>query len=206
MALVNRIESNSIDMRGPIGEFEGGIDAQSFHDALNEHNGADVTLMLDSPGGVVSDGLSIYNALMQYSGKVTVHIDTMAASIASVIACAADHVVINSNAQFMIHKAWTVAMGNSTDFRGLIAQLDSLDGMIADVYVERTGASRDELMDMMEKETYLSAEDAVAIGFADEVNYIKKERKQEKTKALALAPCVIEARAKALSLKMRLSL
>jgi len=206
MALVNRTESSSIDMRGPIGEFEGGIDAQSFHDALNEHNGADVTLMLDSPGGVVSDGLSIYNALMQYSGKVTVHIDTMAASIASVIACAADHVVINSNAQFMIHKAWTVAMGNSTDFRGLIEQLDSLDGMIADVYVERTGASRDELMDMMEKETYLSADDAVAIGFADEVNYIKKERKQEKTKALALAPCVIEARAKALSLKMRLSL
>ena len=206
MALVNKIDSNSIDMRGPIGDFEGGIDAQSFHDALNEHNGADVTLMLDSPGGVVSDGLSIYNALMQYSGKVTVHIDTMAASIASVIACAADHVVINSNAQFMIHKAWTVAMGNSTDFRGLIEQLDSLDGMIADVYVERTGASREELMDMMEKETYLSAEDAVAIGFADEVNYIKKERKERKTKALALAPCVIEARAKAISLKMRLSL
>lgn len=206
MALVNKIDSNSIDMRGPIGDFEGGIDAQSFHDALNEHNGADVTLMLDSPGGVVSDGLSIYNALMQYSGKVTVHIDTMAASIASVIACAADHVIINSNAQFMIHKAWTVAMGNSTDFRGLIEQLDSLDGMIADVYVERTGASRDELMDMMEKETYLSAEDAVAIGFADEVNYIKKERKERKTKALALAPCVIEARAKAISLKMRLSL
>lgn len=206
MALVNKVDSNAIDMRGPIGDFEGGIDAQGFHDALQEHNGADVTLMLDSPGGVVSDGLSIYNALMQYSGKVTIHVDTMAASIASVIACAADHVVINSNAQFMIHKAWTVAMGNSTDFRGLIEQLDQLDGMIADVYVERTGASRDELMDMMEKETYLSAQDAVAIGFADEVNEIKKERNAEKTKVFAIAPCVIANRAKAKSLKMRLTL
>lgn len=206
MALVNKVDSNAIDMRGPIGDFEGGIDAQGFHDALQEHNGADVTLMLDSPGGVVSDGLSIYNALMQYSGKVTVHVDTMAASIASVIACAADHVVINSNAQFMIHKAWTVAMGNSTDFRGLIEQLDQLDGMIADVYVERTGASRDELMDMMEKETYLSAQDAVAIGFADEINEIKKERKAGKAKAFAMAPCVIANKAKAIGLKMRLTL
>lgn len=206
MALVNKTKSASIDMRGPIGDFEGGIAAQDFHDALQEHNGADVTLMLDSPGGVVSDGLSIYNALMQYSGKVTIQIDTMAASIASVIACAADHVIINSNAQFMIHKAWTVAMGNSTDFRGLIEQLDQLDGMIADVYVERTGASRDELLNMMEEETYLSASDALAIGFADEVNEIKKDRKPVENKAFAMAPCVIANRAKAKSLKMRLTL
>ena len=206
MGLVNNTESGSMSIRGAIGDFEEGISSQSFHDALQDHNGADVTLMLDSPGGVVSDGLSIYNALMQYSGKVTVHIDTMAASIASVIACAADHVVMNSNAQFMIHKAWTVAMGNSTDFRGLIEQLDSLDGMIADVYVERTGAEKAELLEMMEKESYLSAEDAFAMGFADEINYIKKERKSEKAKAFAMAPCVIANKAKAISLKMRLSL
>ena len=189
-----------------IGDFEEGTSAQGFHDALQDHNGADVTLLLDSPGGVVSDGLSIYNALMQYSGKVTVHVDTMAASIASVIACAADNLIMNSNAQFMIHKAWTVAMGNSTDFRGLIEQLDSLDGMIADVYVERTGAEKAELLEMMEKETYLSAEDAYAMGFANEINQIKKERKAEKAKAFAMAPCVIANKAKAISLKMRLSL
>ncbi len=206
MGLVNNTENGSMSVRGAIGDFEEGISSQSFHDALQDHNGADVTLMLDSPGGVVSDGLSIYNALMQYSGKVTVHIDTMAASIASVIACAADHVVMNSNAQFMIHKAWTVAMGNSTDFRGLIEQLDSLDGMIADVYVERTGAEKAELLEMMEKESYLSAEDAFAMGFADEINYIKKERKAEKTKAFAMAPCVIANKARAISLKMRLTL
>jgi ATP-dependent Clp protease protease subunit len=206
MGLSNKAESGTMDIRGVIGDFEGGVPAQDFHDALQEHNGKDLTIMLDSVGGVVSDGLSIYNAIMQYSGKVTVHVDTMAASIASVIACAADHVVINSNAQFMIHKAWTVAMGNSTDFRGLIEQLDSLDGMIADIYVEKTGASRDELMEMMEKETYLSAEDSVALGLADEVNYIKKERNQDKPKAFAMAPCVIAAKAKAKSLKMKLSL
>ncbi len=206
MGLVNNTESGSMSIRGAIGDFEEGVSSQSFHDALQDHNGADVTLMLDSPGGVVSDGLSIYNALMQYSGKVTVHIDTMAASIASVIACAADHVVMNSNAQFMIHKAWTVAMGNSTDFRGLIEQLDSLDGMIADVYVERTGAEKAELLELMENESYLSAEDAFAMGFADEINYIKKERKAEKAKAFAMAPCVIANKAKAISLKMRLSL
>ena len=178
MRFVNNVEDGVMEMRGVIGEFEDAIPANTFLDALQDHSGADVVINLDSPGGSVSDGMAIYNAMMSYSGKITVKIDTIAASIASVIACAADHVIINSNAQFMIHRAWTVAMGNSTDFRGLIEQLDVLDGMIADVYVERTGADKEALMDMMEAETFLSAEQALEMGFADEVAYVKKERKE----------------------------
>ena len=205
MRFVNNVEDGVIEMRGVIGEFEDAIPANTFLDALQEHSGADLVINLDSPGGSVSDGMAIYNAMMSYSGKITVKIDTIAASIASVIACAADHVIINSNAQFMIHRAWTVAMGNSTDFRGLIEQLDVLDGMIADVYVERTGADKDTLMEMMEAETFLSAEQALEMGFADEVAYVKKERKEKKVKALALSPCVISTQMKAKSLKMRLN-
>jgi len=206
MAIKNDVESGTMSLRGVFGDYFEGVMAEDFHDALAEHNGDEITIMLESPGGVVSEGLSIYNSLMNYPGKVTIHVDTMAASIASVIACAADNLIMNSNAQLMIHNAWTVAMGNASDLKGIVEQLEMLDGMIADIYVERTGASKEELKAMMDKETYLPAEDAVALGFADSIHKVERKRKDEKAKAFAIAPCVIAAKAKAASLKMRLSM
>jgi ATP-dependent protease ClpP protease subunit len=89
-----RLESDpankTIQMRGPVGDFDGGISADDFRDCLNEHAGQDVTIHLDSEGGVVSEGLAMYNAIMQHEGEVTIHIDTLAASIATVVCCAAD--------------------------------------------------------------------------------------------------------------------
>ena len=202
----NDLENGVMTVRGAIGPFEDGISADQFLDALQEHNGADVKIELDSPGGSVSDGMSIYNALMQYSGKVTVQIDTIAASIASVIACAADEAIMNSNAQFMIHNAWCVAMGNAKEFRGLIEQLDVLDAMICDVYVERTNAEFAELKEMMDNETFLTAKQALALGFVDSINEIKKSRKKDDKYALAMAPCVVSAKAKAMKMKLRASL
>ena len=119
MKLETNPESGSITMRGGIGDFDGHISADDFLDALAPHAGGDVTIHLDSPGGSVTDGLSIYNALMGYDGKVTVHVDTLSASIASVMMCAADHVIVNSNAKVMIHRAWSVAMGDCREFRQL---------------------------------------------------------------------------------------
>jgi len=206
MAIKNNVEAGTMSLRGVIGDYFEGAMAEDFHDALAEHNGSPVTIMLDSPGGVVSEGLSIYNSLMNYPGEVTIHVDTMAASIASVIACAADNLIMNSNSQLMIHNAWTIAMGNASDLKGVVEQLEMLDGLIADIYVERTGASKAELQEMMDKETYLSAEDAVAMGFADSVHKLERKRSDEKAKAFAIAPCVIAAKAKAASLKMRLSM
>jgi ATP-dependent protease ClpP protease subunit len=192
-------------VRGIIGEYEDGISFEAFSDALDSHQGRDLTIKLDSPGGVVSDGLAIYNAIMAYEGRVTVHIDTMAGSIASVIACAADEVIMNSNAQFMIHRAWTVAMGNSGDLRQVVDQLDSLDAILADIYVEKAGSDRDHWMSLMEAETYMSAEMAKEYGFADSVHQVEKKRKP-KAEAVAIQSCVIQAKARAKFLKMIASL
>jgi len=202
-------EAGTMTIRGPIGDFEGAISAEDFLPALQDHNGKDILINLDSPGGAVSDGMVIYNALMQYEGKVTIHVDIIAASIASAIACAADHLICNSNGQIMIHRAWTIAMGNAGTFKDLVEQLDALDGMLADIYVEKSGGIRDEFVEMMENETYLSAKQALNLNIVDEVKEIKKSRPQassEKPKVLALAPCVIAAKAKAAAVKMRLRL
>ena len=164
-----------IEIKGSIGDIEEGVTYESFAKDVKGHEGA-LEIMLDSGGGVVNDGIRIYNHLMEHDGEVTVYINGMAASIASVIAMAADKVVMYSNAQMMIHKAWTIAMGNSDDFSQLAEVLGQLDGNIADIYVERTGLQRNEVLAMMSSETYMTADMAVKYGFADEIKVMKKDR------------------------------
>lgn len=194
-----RLESNpsngTITARGMIGDFDNGISADDFRDVLAEHGGKDVTIHLDSEGGSVSDGLSIYNAISQHEGNVTVHIDTLAASIATVICCAADRVVMNGNAKYFVHRCWTTAMGNCKDFRRTADTMEMLDGDIADVYADRTGSSKDELLAMMDAETWLTAEEAVAQGFVDEVHEVRKEKPQasQPQEIKAVAPVSMSA-------------
>ena len=205
-----RLESDpankKIVMRGPVGDFEGGISADDFRDIMKEHAGQDVTIELDSEGGVVSEGLAMYNAIMQHEGEVTVHIDTLAASIATVVACAADRVVINSNAKFMVHRCWTVAMGNCKDFRSTADIMEMMDKDIAATYVERTGMDEADVVALMDAETWMTAEDAVSKGFADEVHQITRAKAStEKTEVFAsLCPFALSAKAKSKSRRMKM--
>ena len=162
--------------------------------------------MLDSEGGSVTDGLSIYNAIMQYSGNITVHIDAICASIATVIACAADRVVMNSNAKFMIHRAWTVAMGNSVEFRSMAEILELMDADIASAYGDKTDLPKDELLAMMEAETWMSAEQAYDLGFIDEINQISRKTKEPQKKAEVISPfyaAVAEASARRIRMRLK---
>lgn len=196
----------TITMRGGIGDFENHISADDFLSALSEHAGEDVTILLDSEGGSVTDGLSIYNAIMQYSGNVTVHIDAICASIATVIACAADRVVMNSNAKFMIHRAWTVAMGNSVEFRSMAEILELMDADIASAYGDKTDLPEDELLAMMEAETWMSAEKALELGFIDEINQISRKMKESEKKAEVISPfyaAVAEASARRIRMRLK---
>jgi len=205
-----RLESDpankKIVMRGPVGDFEGGISADDFRDIMKEHAGQDVTIELDSEGGVVSEGLAMYNAIMQHEGEVTVHIDTLAASIATVVACAADKVVINSNAKFMVHRCWTVAMGNCKDFRSTADIMEMMDKDIAATYVEKTGMDEADVVALMDAETWMTAEDAVSMGFADEVHQITRTKAStEKTEVFAsLCPFALSAKAKSKSRRMKM--
>ena len=172
-------EAGTITVRGGIGDFENHISANDFLDALSGHAGEDVTIHLDSEGGSVTDGLSMYNAICQYSGRVTIHIDAIAASIATVIASAADHVVINSTGRMMVHRAWTISMGNCSDFKNMAEILETMDRDIAETYAARSSKSSDEWLEIMDKETWFSAEAALEAGLVDEINEIKPTKKQK---------------------------
>ena len=180
-------EDKTITMRGGIGDFDGHISANDFIDALNQNEG-DITIHLDSPGGSVTDGLAIYNAIVNYAGVTTVHIDTLCASIATVVACAADKVVINSNGKYMIHRAWTVAMGNCSDFRSMAEIMEMMDMDIAETYAMKAGGSVEDWLNKMDKETWYDAEAALEAGLVDEIIDMKKKYKDEDAKAVAYAP------------------
>lgn len=209
MRLETDPQNKTIQMRGPIGDFEGGISADDFRDCLKEHEGSDVTIHLDSQGGSVSDGLAMYNAIMQHDGEVTIHIDTIAASIATVIACSASKVIINSNAKYMVHRCWTQAMGNCKDFRSTADIMEMMDNDIAATYVERTGQDKETMLAMMDAETWMTAEEALAQGFVDEVHEIERKTKAKAEAdlptVLALSPLAVAAKAKATARRMRMN-
>ena len=175
MKLESNPEAGKIVMRGPIGDFEGGVSANDFSTLLAEHDGKDITIEIDSEGGSVTDGLAMFNAIARHDGEVTIHIDPIAASIATVICCAASKVVMNSNAKYFVHRAWTMAMGNCKDFQSTASLLEMMDADIAGVYSERTGLDKDEALALMDAETWMDADEAVRKGFVDEIYEVKSK-------------------------------
>ena len=145
------------------------VSAKFISDALPE-DGEDIVLEVNSNGGLVTVGSDIYTMLKQYPGNVTAEVTGMAASAASVAIMAADTVVISPTAQMMIHKALLgYVSGNSDDLDKASNALKASDQGIVNAYVAKTGKSEDEVMELMRNETYMSAQKAVELGFADEI-------------------------------------
>ena len=159
-------DSGQIKLSGIIGD---DVTADQFDSALDEMGGQDITIRLRSEGGDVIQGMSMANAIERYPGQVRVEIDALAASIATVFPMAADHVAAYQNSTVMIHKAWTFAVGNSTDLRLTADILDRLDGTIADMYARKTGGDAGEFMALMEAETFYTAAEAQAVGLVDSI-------------------------------------
>jgi ATP-dependent protease ClpP protease subunit len=147
-----------------------GIDAKMFADTLKEIGDVDrIILRLHSPGGNAWDGLAIFNNLVQHKASVTVRIDGLAASAASLVAMAGDRIEIAENARVMIHEPWGMMIGNAADLR---AEADVLDGITADyarTYARRRGLELEAVTDLMKAETWFSSTDIIEAGFADEV-------------------------------------
>lgn len=146
----------------------------SFGDVVASADGAVDTLEIEihSAGGSVFDGYRIYNAMRELSArgvKVTAKINTMAASMASVIAMAADRIQIASNGRIMIHDASAGQHGNAGQLRKTADMLDEISDDIAAIYAERTGKDKSDIRKMMLAETWIRAKDAVEMGFADEI-------------------------------------
>lgn len=147
-----------------------GVNAAEFVKQLNEITAKTIKLYINSPGGNVFDGVTIYNALKRHSSKIYVTIDGLAASIASVIALAGDTVDIASNGMMMVHRAWTYGYGNANDLRGMAATLDKIDsGVIVSTYQAKTGMEESDLIKLMDAETWLTAQEAKEYGFVDTI-------------------------------------
>lgn len=146
----------------------------------------DVEVDIASPGGDVFSASEIYTALKNYQGNITVNVQGMAASAASVIAMAGDKVRMSPTAQMMIHKAWTIVQGNSDDLSHAANVMSKTDQSISNAYQQKTGKSQDELLDLMKNETWMTAKDAVNLGFADEIMFKDKEDLQIANSALPL--------------------
>jgi ATP-dependent Clp protease, protease subunit len=157
----------TVTLYDEIGAF--GAGSKEFLADLGKLSGQHIHLRINSPGGSVIEGTAIYNALRRHEGGLTVHIDSLAASMASVIAMSGKPVYMADNALLMIHNPWTVSMGESKDLRKEADLLDKLKVNLRNAYVRKTGINAEEIGAMMDAETWLDAVEAVALGFADAI-------------------------------------
>ena len=158
-------------LNGTIAEeswFDDDVTPQLFKDELNSGTG-DITVWINSPGGDCVAAAQIYNMLTAYSGKVTVKIDGIAASAASVIAMAGDTVLVSPVSMLMIHNPATIAWGDHADMQKAIDMLSEVKESIINAYVLKTGLSRARLSHLMDAETWMDANKAVELGFADDI-------------------------------------
>lgn len=164
-----------------------GIGANEFVTALNEVEAKTLNVHLNSPGGSVFEGFAIYAALIAFAedNKATVNmiVDGWAASIASVIMCAGDHIKIGEHASAMIHEPWGWAIGSADEMREEAEVLDMLEETIIDIYVARTKGDRKQIQDWVKAETWFKGQAAVDAGFADEVIPLKKKGDDDEAKA-----------------------
>lgn len=147
-----------------------GVSAKRFTENLiSLGNLSHINLHIHSPGGDVFEGIAIYNQLKNHNAHITVFIDGLAASMASVIAMVGDEVIMPKNAMMMIHKPWGVAWGDADDVRSYADLLDKVENVLIPAYMEKTGKTKEELATMLDDETWLTGEECVEHGFADKV-------------------------------------
>ncbi|MGN0254761.1 MAG: head maturation protease, ClpP-related [Eubacterium sp.] len=165
------IEERTLFLDGTIASeswFDDDVTPALFKSELNSGTG-DITVWINSPGGDCFAAAQIYNMLRDYAGKVSVKIDGIAASAASVIAMAGDTVLVSPVSMIMIHNPATIAMGDHNEMQKAIEMLDSVKDSIINAYALKTGLSHNKLAELMENETWMDAREAVKLGFADDV-------------------------------------
>lgn len=173
--------ANEFLIYGEIGDWVewGETSPQQVSDFLAANDGNDVTIRINSPGGDVFAGIAIYNLLAIHGGEVTVIIDGIAASSATILTMAADKIIMAGNATMMIHRAWTVSAGDAAAFLKEAEILEGIDGNLVKTYAARTGRPEDEIRSLVDAETWMSAEEALAGKFVDQVAPLKSSTDPE---------------------------
>ena len=175
--MMTQSQERILFLNGTIAEeswFDDEVTPTLFKDELNSGDG-DITVWINSPGGDCVAAAQIYNMLMDYKGNVTVKIDGIAASAASVIAMAGNKVLVSPVSMMMIHNPATFAAGDTLEMQKAIAMLDEVKESIINAYEIKTGLSRAKLSQLMDAETWMDANSAIEMGFADEIMQRNKE-------------------------------
>ena len=159
--------------------YDDDVTPQLFKNDLYNGSG-DVTVWLNSPGGDCVAAAQIYNMLKEYPGNITIKIDGIAASAASLIAMAGNEVLMSPVSMMMIHNPLTMAIGNADDMQKAAAMLDEVKDSIINAYELKTGLSRAKLAHLMDDETWMNAVKAVELGFADGILYRDSDKEDEK--------------------------
>ena len=181
-------QARILHLNGTIAEeswFDDDVTPQLFKDELFSGDG-DVTVWINSPGGDCVAAAQIYNMLKDYNGNVTIKIDGIAASAASVIAMAGSTVLMSPVSMLMIHNPMTVAMGNAGDMQKAIEMLDEVKESIVNAYHLKTGMSRAKISHLMDSETWMNAYKAVELGFADDILFRNEEKNDEDEEEIEL--------------------
>lgn len=164
-------EETELRLYGEIGpSFFGMIDDVSVIRALDElRDSRKIHVRLNSPGGDYFMGTSIANAIRRHPAKVIIHVDALAASAASLIAMGGDRIIMHAGSLMMIHRAWTFAAGNSEELAKVSETLAKVDAGLVGQY-QRTGLDKAKLRSLIDAETWMDGDEAVQLGFADEVD------------------------------------
>lgn len=188
-------DDSTISIYDPIGDsWDGtGVTVKRIQGALRAIGTRDVTVNINSPGGNFFEGIAIYNALREHKAKVTIKVLGLAASAASVIAMAGDEIQMGHGSFIMIHNAWAVAIGNRHDLAEAAAKLVPFDEAMAQVYAARTGLSANVAADMMDKETWIGAQQALDDGFATDLLAAEATADAPQSSADRRAMAMIEA-------------
>lgn len=172
-------DTAEIDIMDEIGDPWFGVDAKALVGQIRAITAKKITVNLNSPGGDYFDGLAIFNALERHPAHVTMQVDGLAASAASIVAMAGDDIVMNQGAQLMIHDAISFAGGNAAALRQRADVLDKCSEDIAGIYAKKTGRPQSEWRAAMQKETWYNAEEAVTVGLATRTSETPVPEKME---------------------------
>lgn len=164
----NKAENSEVWIYDEIGAW--GIKAMDFIKELKGIKNKTIDMHINCPGGDVFDGAAIYNAIKNHGATFTTYIDGLAASIASVIALAGDKVVMAENAIYMMHNPWGLVIGNADDMRKQAEVLDKVRDTMLGAYITKSGQSQEDIIALLDNETWLNADEAKKAGFVDEIS------------------------------------
>lgn len=178
-----------------------GVTAEEFKAELDAIRGApSIRLLINSPGGDVSDGIALYNLLSGVRSKLTVEVVGIAASAASLVALSGSKMIMGEGAFLMIHEPWGITMGTAADMLSMAETLEKMTGQFAAIYSKRSDLSEDEVLDAMAAETWYTADEAVEAGFADKVMVF-----EEKAAALSLSSVKQQVLESMINMKLEVS-